>query len=119
MGFGEQILKNIYESRNGHFWTQTTQIQKFQLSFVVVLFLLFQQQEHKNALKPHFYSVLAKSKTRDFSKNQLKRQKIEKPIICTLFLKMAIFRKLPDNWPKRQKHSIITERAKTLKPLSI
>ena len=51
---GNIFLKNSYASRNGHFWTQKTQIQKFQLSSFFVLFLLFRRQKHKNALKPLF-----------------------------------------------------------------
>ena len=35
------FLQNSFESRNGHFWTKKkNEIQKFQLSFVFVLFLL-------------------------------------------------------------------------------
>ena len=46
--------KNCYASRNGHFWTQKTQIQKFQLSFFFChVFLLFQQKCSETL----FYSV--------------------------------------------------------------
>ena len=39
--WGFQRTKNSYASRNGHFWTQKTQIQKFQLSLFLSFFLLF------------------------------------------------------------------------------
>ena len=56
-------LKNSYASRNGHFWTQKNPNPEIPVIFMFfVLFLLFQQQKHRNALKPLFYSVLAKSK---------------------------------------------------------
>ena len=71
---------------------QKTQIQKFQLSFFFLPFSLSKTKKHKNLLKPLFYSVLANQKKREFSKNQLKTQKFEKPNFCTLFLKKAIFR---------------------------
>ena len=46
------FLKKRYASRNGHFWTKTTQIQKFQLSFSGGFFLLCKPQKHQIMLKP-------------------------------------------------------------------
>ena len=57
-------------------------------------FLLFQQQKHKHLLKPLFYSVLANLQKREFSKNELKTEKFEKPNFCTLFLKRLFL----ENW---------------------
>ena len=39
------FLERSYASRNGHFWTKKTQIQKFQLSFFFLPFFLFQKQK--------------------------------------------------------------------------
>ena len=47
----------------------------------------------------------------------IKTEKLEKPKFCTLFLKKAIFRKLPDSWAQK-KQKMITGCAKNrLKPL--
>ena len=64
-GFSKFFLKSRCASRIGHFWTKQNPNQKFQLSFFC-LFLLFQQQKHKNVLKPLFYSVLGNPKRRMF-----------------------------------------------------
>ena len=42
---GPFFLKSRCASRNGHFWTQKSQIHKFQLSFFFACFLLFQQHK--------------------------------------------------------------------------
>ena len=42
------FLENSFESRNGHFWTKKTQIQKFQLSFFFCLFFSNNNKKHKN-----------------------------------------------------------------------
>ena len=101
-GFREHILKNSYASRNGHFWTQKTQIQKFQLSFVLSFFFSFNRKKNTTMpWNPYFYSVLAKSKRDLFlSTNHLKTQKLEKPNFAPFF--KAIFRNLLDNWPKNK-----------------
>ena len=44
-GFRAFFLKSRCASRNGHFWTQKSQIPKFQLSFFFACFLLFQQHK--------------------------------------------------------------------------
>ena len=48
------FLERSYASRNGHFWTKKTQIQKFQLSFFFLPFFSFKNKKHKNLLKPLF-----------------------------------------------------------------
>ena len=53
-GFSLFFLERSYASRNGHFWTKKTQIQKFQLSFFFWLFFSFKNKKHKNLLKPLF-----------------------------------------------------------------
>ena len=52
-------------------------------------------------LKPLSYSVLTNLKKENF---QLQILKIEEPNFCTLFLKKAIFRKLPDNWAQKKQN---------------
>ena len=79
-----QFLKNGYASRNGHFWTKKTQIQKFQLSFFTY-FLLFQQQKHKKCWNPYFYSVLTNPKKEDFQNLNLKHWKLKNPIFAPFF----------------------------------
>ena len=79
---------------------QKTKIHKFQLSFFLPVFFSFNNRKHKKCWNPYFYSVLANQK-REFSKFKLKTLKIENPNFCTLFLKKAIFRKLPDNWAQK------------------
>ena len=53
-GFSLFFLERSYASRNGHFWTKKTQIQKFQLSFFFLPFFSFKNKKHKNLLKPRF-----------------------------------------------------------------
>ena len=54
-GFSLFFLERSYASRNGHFWTKKTQIQKFQLSFFFLPFFLFQKQKtQKSAETPIF-----------------------------------------------------------------
>ena len=93
-GFSNFFLKSRCASGNGHFWKKKNSSCHF------CLFLLFQQQKHKNLLKPQFYSVSANLKKRIF-KNELKTEKFEKPNFCTLFSKKAIFRKLANNWTQK------------------
>ena len=85
---------------------QKTQIQKFQLSFFLP-FSLATTKSTQISWNPYFCSVLTNLKTNIF-KIQLKTEK-KKNNVCTLFLKKAIFRKLPDNWAP-QKHTMTTER---------
>ena len=67
------------------FLDKKTQIQKFQLSFSFCLFLLFEQQKHKNLLKPLFYSVLANLKKDNFQKMNLKQRNLKNPILHPFF----------------------------------
>ena len=82
---------------------QKTQIHKFQLSFFLGLFLLFQQQKtQKYAETPIFYSVLANLKKENFQKINLKQRNLENPIFAPFFSKKAIFRKLATNWTQKK-----------------
>ena len=111
---GPFFLKSRCASRNGHFWTKKSQIHKFQLSFFLPVFFSFNNTKHKILLKPLFLKCFSKPKKREFSKFKLKTLKIGKPNFCTLFLKKAIFRKLPENWGQKKKHKMITECAKQI-----
>ena len=84
-GFREHIKKNSFASRNGHFWTPKMQIQKFQLSFVFVPLFSFNNKKHKSALKPIFYSVLAKSKQDIFQKVVSKHRKLKNLTFAPFF----------------------------------
>ena len=56
---GPFFLKSCCASRNGHFWTKKPKIYKFQLSFFLAYFLLFQQQKtQKSAETPIFIVFL-------------------------------------------------------------
>ena len=58
-GFRPFFLKSCCASRNGHFWTKKPNIYKFQLSFCLAYFLLFQQQKtQKSAETPIFIVFL-------------------------------------------------------------
>ena len=70
--------------------------------FFLLVFFSLNNRKHKKCRNPYFYSVLANQKKREFSNFILKTLKIEKPNFCTLFLKKAIFRKLPDNWAQKK-----------------
>ena len=49
------FLERSYASRNGHFWTKKTQIQKFQLSFFFLPFFSFKNKKtQKSAETPIF-----------------------------------------------------------------
>ena len=50
------FVENSPESRNGHFWTKKSQIQKFQLSFFL-LFLLLQQQKTQTLAETPIFIV--------------------------------------------------------------
>ena len=60
------FVENSSESRNGHFWTKKTQIQKFQLSFFLPFSSLTTTKNTKVSRNPYFYSVLANLKKRIF-----------------------------------------------------
>ena len=62
------FLERSYASRNGHFWTKKTQIQKFQLSFFSCLFSFSKTKNTKICWNPYFYSVLANLKKENFPK---------------------------------------------------
>ena len=104
-----RFLKNSYASRNAHFWTKKPNPEIPVIIFLPIFFSC-NSKEHKQLLKPLFYSVFANLK-KEFSKYKLKTLKIEKPNFCTLFSKRAIFRKLQDNWAQK-KHKMITEQKK-------
>ena len=53
-GFSLFLLERSYASRNGHFWTKKTQIQKFQLSFFLAFFLFQKQKTQKSVETPIF-----------------------------------------------------------------
>ena len=56
---GPFFLNSCCASRNGHFWTKKPKIYKFQLSFFLPYFLLFQQQKtQKSAETPIFIVFL-------------------------------------------------------------
>ena len=42
------FVEKSSESRNGHFWTKKSQIQKFQLSFFFAFFFSYNNKKHKN-----------------------------------------------------------------------
>ena len=80
------FLERSYASRNDHFWTKKTQIQKFQLSFFLAFFF-FKIKKHKNLLKPLFYSVLANLKKDNFPNINLKHRNLKNPIFAPIFEK--------------------------------
>ena len=95
------FVESSSESRNSHSWTKN-QIQKFQSSFFC-LFLVLQQQKHKNSWNPYFYSVLADQKN---SKFKLKHRRLKNPIFAPFFLKKkVIFRKLANHWTHKNTHT--------------
>ena len=79
--------------------------------FLPVFFFFSTTKNTKHCRNPYFYRVLANLKKENFQNLNFKTLKIVKLNFCTLFLKKAIFRKLPDNWAQR-KHKMITECAK-------
>ena len=82
--------KKTCASRNGHFWTQKTKIQKFQLLFFAY-FLLFQQQKHKKLLKPLFLYCFNKPKKENFQNLNLKHWKLKNLIFAPFFGKRLFF----------------------------
>ena len=60
------FVENSSESRNGQFWTQKSQIQKFQLSFFLSFSSLTTTKNTTISWNPYFYSVLADLKKRIF-----------------------------------------------------
>ena len=80
----DKFLRNSDVSRNGHFGPTQPKSGNSSNHFLS-FFFLFQQQKHKNALKPLFYSVLAKPKKRDFSKIISKHRKLKNPIFAPFF----------------------------------
>ena len=82
------FLENSFESRNGHFWTNKAQIQKFQLSFFFCAFFFSNNnKKHKNSWNPYFYSVLAELKRENFQNLNLKHRKLKNPIFAPFFRK--------------------------------
>ena len=65
------------------------------------------QKTQKVAETPNFIVFLQPKKSK-FSKFKLKTRKIEKPNFSAFLLKMAILRKLQDNWAQ-EKHKMIIE----------
>ena len=80
------FFEKSYASRNGRFWTKTTQIQKFQLSLFLPFFS-FKNKNTKSCWNPYFYSVLANLEKRIFQKNNLKHRKLKNPIFAPFFEK--------------------------------
>ena len=69
IGVSACFLKSRCASRNGHFWTKKTKIQKFQLSFSFLPFSPFSTTKNtKISWNPDFYSVSANLKKRIFKK---------------------------------------------------
>ena len=64
IGVSAYFLEKSYASRNGHFWKKKK--PKFRNSSYH--FFSFKNKQHKNLLKPLFYSVLANLKKRIFQK---------------------------------------------------
>ena len=48
------FVENSSESRNGHFWTKKSQIQKFQLSFFFAFFFSYNNKNTKVSWDPYF-----------------------------------------------------------------
>ena len=89
---------------------QKNQIQKFQLSFFWAPFFSVNNKNHKNLLKPLFYSVLANLKKR----MTLKQRNLKTQFLHPFFEK-AIDRKLPDNWAQKKDNCVCAKNR--LKPL--
>ena len=63
IGVSAYFFLKSYASRNGHFWTKKTQIQKFQLSFFFFCFFsLSTTKNTKISWNPYFYCVLTNPK---------------------------------------------------------
>ena len=89
------FLETSCVSRNGRFWTKKTKIYKFQLSFFLSYFLLFQKQKNtKICWNPYFYSVLANLKKENFQNLNLKHRKLKNPIFAPFFWKRLFL----ENW---------------------
>ena len=89
------FVENSSESRNGHFWTKKSQIQKFQLSFFFLLFSsLTTTKNTKISWNPYFYSVLAHLKKENFQNWNLKHRKLKNPNFAPFFWKRLFL----ENW---------------------
>ena len=73
---------------------QKTQIQKFQLSFLLGSFVLCQQQKTQKSVETPietpifiFYSVLSKLKKENFEKLNLKQRNLKNPVFAPFFEK--------------------------------
>ena len=63
-GFRDQMFeKTVMRHETAIFGPQKPKSRNTSYHYFFVLFLLFQQQKHKNDLRPLFYSVLANWKT--------------------------------------------------------
>ena len=109
----KHFLKNRCASRNGHLWTKTKPKPEIPVIMFWAYSFLFQQEKHKNRLKPLFYSVLANLKKRNFN-IKLKTENLgKKNKFCTLFFWKGLFL---ENWQiighTKNTHKMISEQKK-------
>ena len=114
--------KNSYASRNGHFWTKKSQIQKFQLSFFCLFSSLSTTTNINICWKPYFYSVLVNLKKRIFKKWTWNREIWRKTQFWHLFWKrlflencQIIGHRLQKVKKQRERYKLSQEKAKMRK----
>ena len=91
------------------FGPQKSQIQKFQLSFFV-LFFSFNNQEHKNVLKPLVLLCFSKVKKNKNSNQNTETWKTQ--FLHPFFVKkMVIYKKLHHNWQKTQNDNWVCKKS--------
>ena len=112
---GFSLFKKSYVSRNGHFWTKKTQIQKFQLSFLV--FFLFQQHKTLKLAETSFLQCFNKPKKENFQILNLKHRKLKKKKKKNNFCTLLLIKE--NNWAQKKHKMIIVCAKNRLKPLFI